>query len=122
MTVERIEKDGVVYAMMPYIEFEKIAQDAEMLADVQAFQRAKADGSEAFPIEFGEKLSDAYHTGKSLIPLWREYRNMTQSELAEKSSITQPYLSAIESGAKNGSIDAMKKIANALDVIIDDLV
>nr|WP_246710438.1 MULTISPECIES: helix-turn-helix transcriptional regulator [unclassified Martelella] len=42
--------------------------------------------------------------------------------LAEKAGISQPYLSDIENGKADGSISAIKALAAALDVDIDDLV
>ena len=42
--------------------------------------------------------------------------------LAEAAGITQPYLSQIESGKRDGTIGTMKKIAEALKVTVDELV
>ncbi len=52
------------------------------------------------------------------IKIIRKYRGMTQSELAEASGISRPYLTEIETGKKDGSLRAMKAIAEALDVNI----
>lgn len=93
-----------------------------MLQDIQTFDKAISRTEEGFPIAFGEKLSAAYHEGKCLIPLWREYRGMTQQELALRAAIKQPYLSAMESGKKPGSVKALAAIAAALSISMDDLV
>lgn len=55
------------------------------------------------------------------IKIIRKYREMTQADLAKISGISRPYLTEIETGKKNGSIRALKSIANALDVSIGDL-
>ena len=47
---------------------------------------------------------------------------MTAKELAQKAGIMQAYLSQIESGKRDGTVDTMKRIAEALDVTIDELV
>jgi transcriptional regulator with XRE-family HTH domain len=43
-------------------------------------------------------------------------------DLAAKSGVVQSYLSEIETGKKPGSLAAMKAVAEALGVTIDDLV
>ena len=51
----------------------------------------------------------------------RKHRGMTQADLARKSGISRPYLTEIETGKKDGSLRAMKAIADALDVGVGDL-
>ncbi len=46
----------------------------------------------------------------------REYRAMTQADLAKKSGLSRPYLTEIETGKKDGSLRAMKALAAALNV------
>lgn len=55
------------------------------------------------------------------IKLIRKYRGLTQGQLAEAAGISRPYLTEIETGRKDGSIRAMKAIAESLDVPIDTL-
>ena len=50
------------------------------------------------------------------IKILRKYRGMTQAELAEKADISRPYLTEIETGKKDGSIRAMRGLAEALGV------
>lgn len=47
---------------------------------------------------------------------------MTGGELADKAGITQPYLSEIETGKKDGGLKVMAKIAAILGVSLDNLV
>jgi transcriptional regulator with XRE-family HTH domain len=47
---------------------------------------------------------------------------MTATALAKAADIKQPYLSAIETGTKPGSAAALKRIAAALTVDMEDLV
>ena len=47
---------------------------------------------------------------------------MTQKELAHKAGISPEYVSQIEGGKKQGSIDTLKAIAEALSLDLDDLV
>lgn len=55
---------------------------------------------------------------ESPIKILRKYRGMTQVELAKASGISRPYLTEIETGKKDGSIRAMRALAEALDVSI----
>ncbi len=122
MDVERIEKNGKIFAQIPIEDFEALLEDRDMLEDIAAYDQAVKNAGEFLPAEFTYELSEAYQAGKSLIPLWREYRSMIQSELAERAGIPQSYLSAIESGKKPGSVPAIKAIALALNVTTDDLI
>jgi transcriptional regulator with XRE-family HTH domain len=50
------------------------------------------------------------------------HRGLSARELAAATGLSAPYISEIEGGKKEGSISAMKKIADALNVDLDDLV
>lgn len=54
--------------------------------------------------------------------VWRTHRGMTARSLAVAAGIPSSYLSAIERGVKPGSVKALKSLATALDVPLDDLV
>nr|WP_244424802.1 helix-turn-helix transcriptional regulator [Methylobacterium nodulans] len=47
---------------------------------------------------------------------------MTAKALAEKAGIAQPFLSQIETGRREGTIDTLRKLAQALNLTLDDLV
>ena len=53
----------------------------------------------------------------------REEKNMTQEELAEKSGVSRATIWAIESkaGATNTTTKTLLRLANALEVEMDDL-
>jgi DNA-binding XRE family transcriptional regulator len=59
--------------------------------------------------------------GENPIKLWREKRGLSQRALAEDARIAASYLAEIESGRKPGSDNAVRKLASALRVAIDDL-
>lgn len=67
-------------------------------------------------------MVDRILAGENLVRVWREHRGLTVAGLAEKAGITQPYLSQIETGKREGTLATMKKIASALRVKLDDLV
>jgi transcriptional regulator with XRE-family HTH domain len=47
---------------------------------------------------------------------------LSQQQLAEKAGISKPYLSQLESGKRNGTTDILQKLAQALNVSIEELV
>ncbi len=57
----------------------------------------------------------------SAVKILRNYRGLTQKDLAERARISRPYLTEIETGKKDGSIRAIKSLAEALNVGIEIL-
>ncbi len=51
----------------------------------------------------------------------RKERNISQEQLASKSKIHRTYLSSVERGLKNISVENIEKVAVALEVEIRDL-
>ena len=122
MSIQVIEKDGKPeWAVIPYEEYERLLQDAEMLQDIRAYDEAKKaveEGEELVPSEVVYALLD----GENPIRVWREYREMTQKQLAKVAEISVPYLSQLESGKRNGTTEVLSAIAKALDLDLDDVV
>ena len=122
MSVQLIEKNGrPEWAVIPYDEYQRLLENAEMLQDIQAFDETKLS------MERGEGLIPGEVTfgildGKSPIRAWREYRGMTQQQLAEKAGISKPYLSQLESGQRNGTTEVLGAVAKALGVSLEYLV
>ncbi len=92
--------------------------DADEAADIAAYEEAKARGEEAFPLEVAERLIE----GENAIKVFREYRGMTQAELAEQVDLSAMYISQIETGRRSGSTKALRRIAAALEIDLADLV
>lgn len=53
--------------------------------------------------------------GQTII-LWRNAKGLTQSTLAERSGVSRPNLSAIEQGARDLTLETLRRIASALEV------
>lgn len=122
MSVQVIEKNGEIeWAVVPYADYQKLLDAWEMLEDIRAYDEAKANieaGEELIPSQVAYALLD----GKNPIRVWREYRALTQQQLAEKAGISKPYLSQLETGKRSGTTDILKTIAQALQVGLDELV
>lgn len=106
------------YVRVPLSEWRRLVrrlERAEDRSDVEAYDRAKARGSEAYPIEIFERSLD----GESRIKLFREHRRMTQVDLARRAGLSTLYVSQLETKRRSGSQATLRKIASALDVDID---
>ncbi|MCB9982206.1 MAG: helix-turn-helix transcriptional regulator [Rhodospirillales bacterium] len=55
------------------------------------------------------------------VKILRKFRGLTQKELAAHAGISRPYLTEIETGKKDGSIRAMKALADVLGVNVGTL-
>jgi DNA-binding XRE family transcriptional regulator len=119
LSVEYIEHEGRRTAVtVPIDEHERLVEAAEMLADVRAYDEAKARGDELFPAA----LLDRLLADESRVRVFREHRGLTQQALADACGISKPYLSQIEAGRRRPSTGVLTKLATALAVEIDDLV
>lgn len=121
MRIETITRKGKEFAVIPMEDLQKLMDDAEMLADVKAYDAAKGrleDGDdEIVPLELTERRL----AGESTVKIWREYRKLTQEQLAKKSKVSRAMIAAMESGRKNGGLGTLKKLAGALNVDLGNL-
>jgi mRNA interferase RelE/StbE len=116
MRVETITRKGKEFAVIPVAALQKLMEDAEMLADVKAYDAAKArleDGSdELIPLEITERRL----RGEPALRVWREYRKLTQEQLAKKATVSRALIAAIETKRKAGSVSTWKRLGAALGV------
>ena len=108
------------YAVIPleeYTELLEAIEDHLDLIEVRAI-RAQIDSGEMELIP--DYVVYALVDGQNPIKVWREYRGMTQTELAQKIGIGKAFMSQIESGTRSGD-KQLVKIAAILKVDIDDL-
>jgi DNA-binding XRE family transcriptional regulator len=121
MRIEKITRNGQDFAVLPMKQLKKLIDDAEMLADVKAYDAVKAriarGEEELIPMELtGRRLA-----GENRVKIWREYRGLTQEDLAKASKVSRSMIAAIEAKHKQGGITTLKKLAGALKVDLDDL-
>jgi DNA-binding XRE family transcriptional regulator len=122
-SVQVIERDGKPeWAVLPYDVYVQLVEEAEMLQDIRDYDAVRTaieqGKEELIPSEVAFTLLD----GDNPIKVWREYRRMTQQQLAEKVEISTPYLSQIETGKRTGTFEILLAIARALEVTLDDIV
>ena len=106
--------------------FENLANAIEDLEDelagILAYARhqenAKAGRDLAMPRDQWARI----RAGEAAVRVIREYRGLTQADLAEASGVARPEISAIETGARRGTIDTFKALAKVLRAPMDVLV
>lgn len=123
MNVQIIVRDGnPEWAVIPYEMYVQLAEEAEMLQDIRDFDAAQAllerGEEELIPSEVIYAIMD----GQNPIKVWREYRRLTQQQLAATAGISAAYLSQIETGKRNGAIAVLTALAAALQVSLDNIV
>lgn len=112
---------GDEMVVMPREDYDALVEAAEMLSDVAAYDRFKeklaAGEEELIPAEFVYRMLD----GENPVRVWRDFRALSAKDLAASAGISATYLSEIESGKKEGSLSALRKIAKALKVDLEDI-
>ena len=120
--IQIIERDGEPeWAILPYEEYLKLIEQAELLEDIRDFDEISAaierGDEELIPAEVVNAILD----GRNPIKVWREFRGLTQQQLANVVRISKPYLSQIEAGKRTGTTDVLAAIAKALDVSLEQV-
>lgn len=93
-------------------------EGAERSALAAVRHRLEAGDEELVPDVVANRIID----GENRVRVWREFRGLTVSALAERAGVSQPYLSQIETGAREGTVETLSRIASALAVDLDDLI
>ena len=113
---------GEDLVLLPREEYERLVAAAEDLADIAAYDDAKrrlASGEdEMVPAEIARRLLGVEHP----VRVWRDHRGLTVKDLAEAALISPSYLSQIETGRREGTLETMARIARVLRIDLDDLV
>jgi DNA-binding Xre family transcriptional regulator len=118
--VARMRRDPQVLSLR---DFDALMRDCDVLAEriedarsEDAYFRTRDQPS--IPDAVLGRLLD----GESPLRVWREFRGFTLRALATRTGLGASTVSEIETGATEGSVRALRRIAAALDVSIDDLI
>lgn len=123
MSTQVIKRNGKPeWAVVPYEDYLQLIEQAEMLQDIRDYdtvtEALKQGSEELIPSDVVYAILD----GGNPIRVWREYRGISQQELAEGVGISVPYLSQLETGKRKGSLDVLAAVANVLHITLDELV
>ena len=106
---------------IPKVEYLRLKAIEEDMSDLQSsaevLDRIKAGAEELISSEVVVRLLN----GEPPLAVWREYRKLSQSDLARKSGVNRIQIIDIEAGRKTGSVATLRKLARALKVNIEDL-
>ncbi len=109
MDYDLTHRDGQPYVMIPLHEYRAMTKEG-------LFVRKNLP---SLPEEILNALAEKKEHPIKII---RKYRGLTQHALATQAKVSRPFLTEIETGKKNGSIQALKQIAEALGVGVDIVV
>lgn len=100
-------------------EFDRVVDRLQDLEDAEFMRGVETDSGDRdyLPAAAVKRMI----AGESPITLWREQRGLSVTALAEKAGIGRSYLSEIEARKKPGSVAALRSLAAALGLSIDDL-
>jgi len=123
MSVQIIERNGKPeWAVIPYKAYLQLVEQAEALQDLRDYDSAKEALNRGEEELIPEEMVYALLDGKNPIKVWREYRGLSQSQLAKAAGISVAYLSQLETGKRKGSTEVLIAIAKVLELSLDDVV
>jgi DNA-binding XRE family transcriptional regulator len=103
---------------IPRDEYERLVEAADELTAVTAYDRAIASADEGMPHEVLARIIAGEHPVRVI----RDWRGFSAAELARKSGLHRVQVHDIETGKSNGSVPTLRRIADALNVPLDDVV
>lgn len=116
-----IEHQGQpTHVVIPFKEYSELLEAIEDYLDLMEIEKIRqqidSGEEELIPAHVVYALLD----GHNPIKVWREFREISQTELAQRIGISKAFMSQIESGTRSGK-KHLEKIATVLNVDVDDL-
>ena len=93
-------------------------EDAGTARVIARARREIAAGAPLIPKEVADRIAN----GENPIRVFREWRGMTQQQLALEGGLTQGYLSDIETGRRRGTALRLRAVSHVLKIPLDLLV
>jgi DNA-binding XRE family transcriptional regulator len=121
MTAQFVDIAGEKFAMLPAEDYRRLLALAEDREDEIAADNARARreaGEEYVPADLVNRIID----GESALKVWREYRGLSQVQLAKVANCRLATISEIENGKAQGKPRLWRAFAEALQVDLEDIV
>jgi DNA-binding XRE family transcriptional regulator len=116
MNKQIIKKGGkAAFVVIPIEEWRRIEAALEDRADTAAVRAFLKNPTETFPDSVVAAILEGTHPVKAM----REYRGMTQVELAQAGGTSSVYISQIERGKRRSGRRLLAKLGHALGVASD---
>lgn len=106
---------------IPREEYDRLRAAAEDLADLRAYDSAKAALTSGEEELIPSAMANRLLNGENPLRVYRDLRALTQAALAKKAGVNRVTIAEIETGRKNGSVTTLRALADALGVKLDDL-
>ena len=119
MTTEIINKNGKNYAVIPYEIYQQLVENAEVLADIKAYDKVKEKKEEIFPNYIVDRI---FIQEENPIKVYREYRNLTQLKLANIANLSINKIQAIEEDISLANQEELEVIVNVLNIDLDMII
>ncbi|WP_375326439.1 helix-turn-helix transcriptional regulator [Candidatus Tisiphia endosymbiont of Nemotelus uliginosus] len=111
-------KGKPAFVVIPFSEYQELINfKKHHITDEELYAEGIAKNEEYFPEELVQRIIN----GENPIKVYREYREFSQEQLAIKIGKTKQYISAIEKGTRQGTIDTLKNLSTVLNVDLDML-
>lgn len=120
MSVQFIELGGQKMAVLPISDYERLLEAVEEQADIAAAKSAeqrRAAGEEYLPMDMAERLLE----GENALRVWRQHRRLSIGQLTDLSGVNRATISQLENDKAYGRPATWRALANALGVIVDDI-
>ena len=121
MNTEILTIKGEKFAVLPFNLYEKLMEKLEDLQDIADCKEIKAQIARGEMEFFPANVVNAIINGENKIKVYREYRGLTQAELATQANLSLAMIKKLESGETSGSIKSLKAIAKVLCLDLDDI-
>lgn len=118
MNVQPLTLDGKDFVVLSRADYESLLDTHDIAAADKVLADVASGADEFVPADVANALID----GENPVRVWRNHRGLTARELARQAELSAAYISEIETGKKDGSISAMKRVAEVLGVDLDDLI
>jgi DNA-binding XRE family transcriptional regulator len=83
----------------------------------EILKRVRAGTEPLIPLE----VCELTFSGMSTLRAWRTWRKLSCAELARRIGKSQSYVTQIENGTRQGTLETMRRIAKALGTTVDAL-
>ena len=120
MSVQFLEIAGQQMAVMAKDDYDRLLELAEEQHDIDAAveaERRLEQGEETVP----DTMVKAILAGETPLRAWRKHRGLTLDRLGEMSGVAKSSLSSAENAKRGLSMEAWRFVADALDVLVDDI-
>ncbi len=109
---------GEELVLVPKEEFESLLDDLDIARAQVIMERVRSGEEELYPSELVERLIIG---GEQPVKVFREYRGMTQEELAHRAGTSKNYISQIENRRRRAGRKLQARLAEALGLDPEDL-